>query len=162
MGEIQYAVPCGSDARCPEQKLFISDCIRVPPMKEDRLETVDNASFLSKIVNCMRPKPSNEFYDWVSAVHDATMRSIIDSQLKRSRRDRRRANVTGESTSFLVAWVSICSHLVAGLPTSTRNKNALRSLNLKELPTDMVCAVSPAQNRPSGFLQSDRRTTKDG
>lgn len=42
--------------------------------------------------------------------------------------------------------------------TSSLNKNAFRSSNRKELPADIVCAVSPAQNIPFGFPQIDRNT----
>ena len=44
--------------------------------------------------------------------------------------------------------------------TSMLYKNALRSLNLKELPADIVCAVSPAQNNPLGFLDNERKTSR--
>ena len=42
--------------------------------------------------------------------------------------------------------------------TSILNKNAFKSLNLNELPTDMVWAVSPAQKRPCVFRHSFLRT----
>jgi hypothetical protein len=35
---------------------------------------------------------------------------------------------------------------------------ALSSLNRNELPTEMVCAVSPAKNNPLGLLHSDLST----
>jgi hypothetical protein len=35
--------------------------------------------------------------------------------------------------------------------TSSRSKNVFRSSNLNDLPKDIVCTVSPAQNNPSGF-----------
>lgn len=40
--------------------------------------------------------------------------------------------------------------------------NALRSLNRNVLPAEMVCAVSPAQNKPCGLRHSFRSTTKGG
>ena len=42
--------------------------------------------------------------------------------------------------------------------TSFRCKNAFRSSKRKELPTEIVCAVSPAQNWPSGLRQMALRT----
>lgn len=36
------------------------------------------------------------------------------------------------------------------------------SLNVNELPTAMVCAVSPAQNRPFGLLHNERNTNTVG
>ena len=44
--------------------------------------------------------------------------------------------------------------------TSILYKNALSSSNLKELPADIVCAVSPAQNNPLGFLDNERKTSR--
>ncbi len=45
--------------------------------------------------------------------------------------------------------------------TSTRYIKDLRASNRNELPAEIVCAVSPAQNRPKlGFLHNVRMTGK--
>ena len=53
-------------------------------------------------------------------------------------------------------FLHFCPHLPA--QTSCRYANALSSSNLKELPAEIVCAVSPAQKRPSGFRHNARKT----
>jgi hypothetical protein len=89
------------NAQCSKQKLFVSNCVRVPPVKEYGLETIDDALFLSEIVNGMGPKFSNKLYDRMGTVHDATMRAVINRQLKRSRRYSGTRHITGRSISFL-------------------------------------------------------------
>ena len=42
--------------------------------------------------------------------------------------------------------------------TSVRHMNDLSSLKVNALPANTVCAVSPAQNNPFGFLQRNRST----
>ena len=39
-------------------------------------------------------------------------------------------------------------------------KNDVKSLKRKALPIEIVCAVSPAQKRPFGFMQIHRNTEK--
>ena len=64
--------------------------------------------------------------------------------------------------SFYVKWADqIINHSTSADQvelTSILNKNAFRLLNLNELPTDMVWAVSPAQKRPFAFRHSNLRT----
>jgi len=65
------------------------------------------------------------------------------------------------SRLFWGAWIiSHSQNFFKTRLTSRRNKKAFKSLNLKELPTEIVCAVSPAQNIPSGFLVKDLNTKR--
>jgi hypothetical protein len=70
--------------RFTEQELFISDGILVPATEEDGFQSIYYALFLRQMIDRIWPKLRDELNDGISSVDDASVRTIIDSQLKSS------------------------------------------------------------------------------
>ena len=54
-------------------------------MEENGFRAIDYASFFGDGINCIGPEPSNELHNTMSAADDASMRAVVNRELKEPR-----------------------------------------------------------------------------
>ena len=142
-----------------DESTYILDCVGVPTTEKDWLRTINNTLLRCQGVNCIRPEMRDQLYDSSRTSNDAAMRAVVNSKLEGSQ-----LRLDYSTFTLLSALLTTIRSEVSAITqrqserTSSLYRKAFKSLNLKELPTAIVCAVSPAQNRPLGLRHSDRRT----